>query len=40
MKKKNNNQNEFKRLGGQKSGGGDISPYPPLDPPLVRYPAC
>ena len=29
MKNKNNNQNEFERLGGQKSGGGDISPYPP-----------
>ena len=36
MKNKNNNQNEFERLGGQKSGGGDISPLsPPLDPPLV-----
>ena len=30
MKKKNNNQNEFKRLGGQKSGGGG---YIPLSPP-------
>ena len=37
MKNKNNNQNEFERLGGQKSGGGgDISPLsPPLDPPLL-----
>ena len=35
MKNKNNNQNEFERLGGQKSGGGGyIPPIPPLDPPL------
>ena len=36
MKNKNNNQNEFERLGGQKSGGGGyILPIPPpLDPPL------
>ena len=31
MKNKNNNQNEFERLGGQKSGGGGI--YPPYPPP-------
>ena len=31
MKNKNNNLNEFERLGGQKSGGGDISP--PIPPP-------
>ena len=39
MKNKNNNQNEFERLGGQKSGGGDISPLspPPLDPPLHKW---
>ena len=30
MKNKNNNQNEFERLGGQKSGGGGyIPPIPP-----------
>ena len=35
MKNKNNNQNEFERLGGQKSGGGgDISP---LSPPWIRH---
>ena len=35
MKNKNNNQNEFERLGGQKSGGGDISPLSP--PPWIRH---
>ena len=35
MKNKNNDQNEFERLGGQSLVGGDISPLsPPLDPPL------
>ena len=34
MKKKNNNQNEFERLGGQRSGGGI---YPPLSPPWIRH---
>ena len=39
MKNKNNNQNEFERLGGQKSGGGGyIPPIPPLDPPLNAAP--
>ena len=33
MKNKNNNQNEFERLGGQKSGGGGY--IPPLDPQLM-----
>ena len=33
MKNKNNNQNEFERLGGQKSGGGGI--YPPYPPPPI-----
>ena len=32
MKNKNNNQNEFERLGSQKSGGGDISPLSPPPP--------
>ena len=31
MKNKNNNQNEFERLGGQKSGGGGY--IPPIPPP-------
>ena len=35
MKNKNNNQNEFERLGGQKSGGGGI--YPPYPPPWIRH---
>ena len=29
MKNKNNNQNEFERLGGQKSGGGGYIPSIP-----------
>ena len=34
---KNNNQNEFERLGGQKSGGGDISPLSPPPGSATAY---
>ena len=34
MKNKNNNQNEFERLGGQRSGGGG---YIPPIPPWIRH---